>query len=114
MDFGSKGYVYAIDAACGELLAHQNPALIGTPAADAGFPTAYTGQGKARIDGVKGYYLAEEFEGMIIGYRNILGYFILDLSMGRIWYLLGILESVFHWCRGIIVTLCQILAYVWP
>lgn len=67
MDFGEKGYVYAIDAASGEILAHQNPALIGTPAVDAGFPAAYTGQGKARIDGVRGYYMAEEFEGRIIG-----------------------------------------------
>lgn len=67
IDFGEKGYIYAIDAASGEILAHQNSALIGTPAVNAGFPSNYTGQGKARIDGVKGYYLAEEYEGKIIG-----------------------------------------------
>ncbi|MDE5892236.1 MAG: methyl-accepting chemotaxis protein [Acetatifactor sp.] len=67
IDFGEKGYIYAIDAASGEILAHQNSALIGTPAVDAGFPANYTGQGRARIDGVKGYYMAEEYEGKIIG-----------------------------------------------
>lgn len=67
MDFGENGYVYAIDAASGLILAHRNTALIGTPAVDAGFPANYTGRGSARIDGVRGYYLAEEYEGKIIG-----------------------------------------------
>lgn len=67
MDFGEKGYVYAIDASSGEILAHQNPALIGTPAVEAGFPADLVGQGKTRVDGVKGYYLAEEYEGKVIG-----------------------------------------------
>lgn len=67
IDFGDKGYIYAIDAASGEILAHQNTSLIGTPAVDAGFPANYLGQGSARIDGVRGYYLAEEYEGKIIG-----------------------------------------------
>lgn len=67
IDYGEKGYVYAIDAASGEILAHQNTSLIGTPAVDAGFPVNYLGQGSARIDGVRGYYLAEEYEGKIIG-----------------------------------------------
>ncbi|MDE6675483.1 MAG: methyl-accepting chemotaxis protein, partial [Acetatifactor sp.] len=67
MDFGEKGYVYAIDASSGEILAHQNPALIGTSAVDAGFPANFVGQGNARIDGIRGYYLAEEYDGKIIG-----------------------------------------------
>lgn len=67
IDFGEKGYVYAIDASSGEILAHPNSALIGTPAPDAGFPSALTGQGRVRIDGVSGYYLAEEYEGRVIG-----------------------------------------------
>mgnify|MGYP001136122232 CR=1 FL=1 len=37
IEFGEKGYVYAIDSEEGLILAHQNPDLIGTPAADAGF-----------------------------------------------------------------------------
>lgn len=67
IDFGENGYIYAIDISTGEILAHQDQALIGTPAADAGFPADFVGQGKARIDGVKGYYLAEEYDGKIIG-----------------------------------------------
>lgn len=67
IDFGSKGYVYAIDPAEGTILAHPNDSLIGTAAADAGFKGSLTGKGKARIDGVRGYYQAEEYNGQIIG-----------------------------------------------
>lgn len=67
IDFGENGYVYAIDAASGLILAHRNSSLIGTPAADAGFPSSLTGHGKATIDGTKGYYMAEEYNGQIIG-----------------------------------------------
>lgn len=67
IEFGEKGYVYAIDSEEGLILAHQNPDLIGTPAADAGFPENFSGKGKATIDGVKGYYQAEEYEGQVIG-----------------------------------------------
>lgn len=67
IDFGEKGYVYAIDASSGEILAHQNSALIGTQAVDAGFPANYVGQGSAKIDGIKGHYVAEEYDGKIIG-----------------------------------------------
>lgn len=67
IDFGENGYVYAIDAASGLILAHRNSSLIGTPAADAGFPSSLTGSGKATIDGTRGYYMAEEYDGRIIG-----------------------------------------------
>ncbi len=67
IEFGEKGYVYAIDSEEGLILAHQNPDLIGTPAADAGFPENFSGKGKVTIDGVKGYYQAEEYEGQVIG-----------------------------------------------
>lgn len=67
VDFGESGYVYAIDVSSGQLLAHKNSSLIGTSAADAGFPATFTGKGKAVVDGVKGYYMAEEYEGQIIG-----------------------------------------------
>lgn len=67
IDFGEKGYIYAIDASSGEILAHPDAALIGTSATDAGFPSRLTGKGRARIGGVSGYYLAEEYEGKIIG-----------------------------------------------
>lgn len=67
IDFGENGYVYAIDAASGLILAHRNSSLIGTSAADAGFPSNLTGRGKATIDGTRGYYVAEEYNGQIIG-----------------------------------------------
>ena len=67
IDFGENGYIYAIDVNSGTLLAHRNSSLIGTSAADAGFPSTFTGKGKAVVDGVKGYYMAEEYEGQIIG-----------------------------------------------
>lgn len=67
IDFGSKGYVYAIDSAEGTILAHPNASLIGTAAADAGFKGSLTGKGKAKIDGERGYYHAEEYNGQIIG-----------------------------------------------
>ena len=67
IDFGDKGYIYAIDKESGLILAHQNASLVGKPAADAGFPAELTGKGKAVVDGKKGYYVAEEYDGRIIG-----------------------------------------------
>lgn len=67
IDFGKKGYIYAIDAASGQILAHPDSSLIGTPAVDAGFPSDLTGKGKATINKTKGYYVAEEYQGRIIG-----------------------------------------------
>ena len=67
IDFGTEGYVYAIDKASGQLLAHPDTALIGTSAVEAGFPQNFAGQGKAKVDGKTGYYYAEEDEDMIIG-----------------------------------------------
>lgn len=67
IDFGENGYIYAIDSESGLILAHKNANLIGTAATDAGFPSNLTGKGKARVDGEKGYYMAEEYNGQIIG-----------------------------------------------
>lgn len=67
IDFGKTGYVYAIDAKSGKILAHPDASLIGTAAADAGFPSKLVGKGQARIHGVKGYYVSEEFNEQIIG-----------------------------------------------
>lgn len=67
IDFGETGYVYAIDAGDGTILAHKDASLIGTSAVEAGFPEDFVGSGKAVIDGVKGYYRAEEYNGQIIG-----------------------------------------------
>ena len=66
-DFGDNGYVYAIDKKDGTILAHPDTSLIGTAAESAGFPAGFVGAGKARINGVEGYYLAEENGDQIIG-----------------------------------------------
>ena len=67
IDFGKKGYVYAIDEKEGKILAHKDESLIGKPASDYGFPKELTGKGKAVINGVKGYYQAEKYDGQVIG-----------------------------------------------
>ncbi|RKI40172.1 methyl-accepting chemotaxis protein [bacterium D16-51] len=67
VDYGKKGYVYAIDQKEGKILAHPEESLIGKSAAEAGFPKKLTGNGKATIHGVKGYYWAEEYDGKVIG-----------------------------------------------
>lgn len=66
IDFGEKGYVYAISSD-GEILAHKNQDLIGKTAKEAGFPEDFTGKGKAVINGEKGYYYSEEYDGNVIG-----------------------------------------------
>lgn len=45
VDFGEKGYVYAIDPREGVILAHQDTSLIGASAVSAGFLTDFTGSG---------------------------------------------------------------------
>ncbi len=67
IDFGENGYIYAIDSKEGKILAHPDSGLIGKPAADTGFGTELTGSGRVTVNGVKGYYQAEEFEDQIIG-----------------------------------------------
>lgn len=67
IDYGTNGYVYAIDSESNTILAHKNAELVGKNAAEAGFPAELVGKGKARIDGVMGYYVSEEYDGKIIG-----------------------------------------------
>lgn len=67
IDFGEDGYVYAIDPKEGNILAHPDGSLVGKSASDAGFSGDFKGSGKAVVNGVKGYYQAEEYEGRIIG-----------------------------------------------
>lgn len=67
-DFGNDGYIFAIDLSTNTILAHQNRSLIGTDATQAGFPANLSaGTGSAVVDGVKGYYVTEEYNGMLIG-----------------------------------------------
>lgn len=66
IDFGDNGYIYAIDKESGTILAHPDHQLIGTLAKDAGF-SVNPGKGKVTVDGVKGYYVSEEYQDMLIG-----------------------------------------------
>lgn len=65
-DFGKTGYVFAIDSTSKEILAHKNNELIGKNASEAGFSSDLKA-GKGKIDGTKGYYIVEEYNGMLIG-----------------------------------------------
>lgn len=67
IDYGTSGYIYAVDASDGTILAHKNSELIGKKAADVGFPSKMEGSGTAKINGVRGKYLAEKYSNMIIG-----------------------------------------------
>ncbi len=67
IDFGTNGYVYAINAKDGQILAHPDTSLIGTSATEAGFPSNLVGKGKAKINGANGYYQSEENGEQIIG-----------------------------------------------
>lgn len=66
IDFGNTGYIYSIDLGSGLIEAHSNTSLIGTPAEKAGLSVT-EGRGSAKVDGVRGYYVAEEYNGRLIG-----------------------------------------------
>lgn len=66
IDFGKKGYVYAIDSASGKILAHQDSSLIDTDAKDAGIPVK-EGKGFAKFNGKAGVYVSEKYNDMYIG-----------------------------------------------
>ena len=66
IDYGNTGYIYAIDIATGNVMAHQDEALVGVAAAETGL-SENAGKGKAKVAGVSGYYVAEEYEDKIIG-----------------------------------------------
>lgn len=66
IDYGTKGYVWAVDLESGQVSAHPERTLIGTQAEGAGLPLK-AGKGHAKINGESGYYVAEEYNGMLIG-----------------------------------------------
>lgn len=66
IDFGSKGYIWAVDLQSGQIAAHPEKTLIGTDASTAGLPMK-AGSGQKKINRVAGQYVAEEYNGMLIG-----------------------------------------------
>lgn len=67
IEFGSTGYIFAIDKETKLVTAHQDSSLVGKEAKDVGLDISGAGKGKAKVNGVTGYYVAEEYEGNIIG-----------------------------------------------
>lgn len=68
-DYNNTGYVFAIDMAAGNILAEKNTDLIGMTAVEAGYPSDILsgGSGTAVINGVKGHYVTDIYEDMVIG-----------------------------------------------
>ena len=66
IDFGDTGYIYAIDLETGLIEAHPVQEFIGNPAKEAGLPVS-AGSGRARVGGVSGHYVSEEYDGRLIG-----------------------------------------------
>lgn len=66
IDFGKKGYIYAVDASSGKILAHPESSLIDTPAKEAGIPLK-EGRGFGKINGKTGVYVAEKYDDKYIG-----------------------------------------------
>ncbi|MBR4760815.1 MAG: HAMP domain-containing protein [Lachnospiraceae bacterium] len=68
IEYGNNGYVFAIDKNEGTLLAYPQADMIGKAATEIGFPAGLAaGNGKAKINGVSGYYTTEEYNDMLIG-----------------------------------------------
>ncbi len=66
IDFGKRGFVYALDAATGDILGYPDENLIGTAVQNAGIPQE-AGKGSARFNGMNGKYVSQEYDGMYIG-----------------------------------------------
>ncbi len=54
IDFGTNGYVYAVDKESGLLLSYPDTSLVGTAAAEIGFPQDFVGKGRAKLTGCPG------------------------------------------------------------
>lgn len=67
IEFGSTGYIFAVDKESGNIKAHKNTALINQPLGMAGLEIAGPSEGKAKLDGVTGYYVIEEYNDMYLG-----------------------------------------------
>lgn len=66
IDYGKKGYIWAVDLQSGQVTAHPEKSLVGTSAKNAGLPVK-AGSGRTKVNRVTGYYVAEEYNGMLIG-----------------------------------------------
>lgn len=67
IEFGEKGYVFAVNKADGTVLAHPDAGLIGQAASVMGLKKLEAGKGSAKLNGVRGYYMTQEYNDMLIG-----------------------------------------------
>lgn len=67
IEFGNTGYIFAINKEDGTLIAHKDEGLIGKPAKEAGLAISGAGFGKAKVNGVRGYYVVEDYGDNLIG-----------------------------------------------
>lgn len=67
IEFGNTGYIFAINKEDGTLVAHKDEGLIGKAAKEVGLDISGAGSGKAKVNGVRGYYVTEEYDGNLIG-----------------------------------------------
>ncbi|MCH5267661.1 MAG: methyl-accepting chemotaxis protein [Lachnospiraceae bacterium] len=66
IDYGKKGYIWAVDLQSGQVAAHPDDALVGTAAKDSGLPVK-PGKGRMKVNGTSGYYVAEDYNNTLIG-----------------------------------------------
>lgn len=68
-DFGNTGYIFAIDLNTKNILAHPDSSLIGKSASEVGFSESVLSgkEGIAVVNGIKGYYVSEVYNDMVIG-----------------------------------------------
>lgn len=67
IEFGNSGYIFAINKEDGTLVAHKDEGLIGKPAKEVGLNITKAGSGKAKVNGVRGYYVTKEYDDNLIG-----------------------------------------------
>ncbi len=76
-DYGSNGYIFAVDKVTNTVLAEKNTDLIGLDASEAGYPKNLdAGNGVTKINGTKYFFTAEIYEDMIIGTMKPYGEYI--------------------------------------
>ena len=99
IDYGKTGYIWAVDLQSGQVSAHPEKSSIGASAESVGLPVK-AGSGRARINRTSGYYVAEEYDGMLIGtflptgefYQNLLSQtLVVSISMLVIFIILLVL-----------------------
>lgn len=67
IEYGDSGYIFAINMEDGKIVAHKDEKLMGKSAKEVGLNISGKGSGKAKVNGTRGYYITEEYDGKLIG-----------------------------------------------